>query len=89
MTNDKLEELMLEIKDDLGKINVKLGKIDTKLDADYHEIHGNGKPGILTKLEDINTRVTKLEEKNKHTGTLWIVLGFLANALIALASFFK
>jgi len=89
MNPDKLEDLMLGIKDDLGKMNVKLGKIDTKLDADYLAIHGNGKPGILSKLEDINARVIKLEEKNKHTGTLWILIGFLVNTVISIASFFK
>lgn len=36
----------------------RLGRIETKLDNDFRAIHGNGQPGLLT-------RVTKLEEQQK------------------------
>jgi len=88
MNSDKLEELLIEIKDDIGTINVSLGKIDTKLDADFHAIHGNGKPGLIADVKNLTERIIKLEEKNKHNGTLWIILGFIINAAISLAAIF-
>ena len=88
MNSDKLEDLLIEIKDQIGTINVALGKIDTKLDADYHALYGNGKPGLIHDVVELTKRVIKLEEKNKHNGTLWIIVGFIINAAISLAAIF-
>ena len=83
MNSDKLEDLLIEIKDQIGTINVALGKIDTKLDADYHALYGNGKPGLIHEVVELTKRVIKLEEK-----TLWIIVGFIINAAISLAAIF-
>ena len=88
MMPEKMEELLLEIKDEIGQINVELGKINTKLDADYLAIHGNGKPGLLSQVSNLSERLVKLEEKDRHNGNMWIVIGFIVNALISLAALY-
>lgn len=55
MSLDKSDELWSKFRDDVID---RLGRIETKLDNDYLAIHGNGQPGLLT-------RVTKLETRQK------------------------
>ncbi|MBR6371991.1 MAG: hypothetical protein IKS20_02305 [Victivallales bacterium] len=57
----------------------RLGRIETKLDNDFRAIHGNGQPGLLT-------RVTKLEEQQKiNEGKKGWVKELLATLLSLLA----
>ncbi len=56
-------------KDEFGQIHVKLDKLD-------ESIRGNGKPGILVRLD-------RLEQKeSKRNKFLWIVVGSLISAVI-------
>ena len=82
MTPEKMEELLLKISQAVAQIN-------TNLDADFRAIHGNGKPGLVWQIGDHDVRIAKLEERNKHNGTLWLVIGFIANAIISILSLFK
>lgn len=71
----------------------RLARIETKLIQDYNALHGNGKPGIITKMENITSRVDNLEarqkEQSKQTGLVAGVIGFLVNAAIALYAALK
>ena len=56
----------------------RLARIETKLDADYTALHGNGKPGLLD-------RVSKLENSMYAGGFLYrTIVSFIA-WLVALA----
>lgn len=89
MNSEKMEETLLLIQNGISEIKVDLGKINTKLDADYRAIHGNGRPGLMQQVADQQVRIARLEEKNASRGTLWIVLGFILNAAVSLAALFK
>ena len=71
----------------------RLARIEEKLTRDYHTIHGNGKPGIIEKVENITSRVDRLEarqkEQSKQTGLIAGVTGFIINAAIAIYAAFK
>ena len=65
----------------------RLGRIETKLDNDFLAIHGNGQPGLLT-------RVAKLEEQQKLTASKqnWVketIAWLVATGLAIYAAFFK
>ena len=66
----------------------RLGRIETKLDTDYRTLHGDGKPGLVDKLDALEDRVRDLEarraEKQKHLGVVAGAIGFVVNAAIAL-----
>lgn len=66
----------------------RLGRIETKLDTDYRTLHGDGKPGLVDKLDALEDRVrdleTRREEKQKHFGVVAGAVGFVVNAAIAL-----
>jgi len=75
MSNDDRDTLLL-------KISTKLAEIETKVNEVHKATFGNGHPGL-------NDRVLRLEEKNKHNKTTWVVIGFLIEGLISLAALFK
>lgn len=43
----------------------RLGRIETKLDADYRVLHGNGHPGLVEKTGDHDKRILALENAVK------------------------
>lgn len=45
----------------------RLGRIETKLDADYRALHGNGHPGLIDKHSDLEQRVRILETSQTPT----------------------
>lgn len=71
----------------------RLGRIETKLDNDYKELHGNGKPGLLDEFDALEDRVRDLEikqeEKQKHYGVIAGAVAFIINAAIALYALVK
>ena len=56
MTDAKRDELLLQIW-------AKLGEIDTKLNADYRALHGNGTPGLVDKHNELEKKVLALEQE--------------------------
>lgn len=66
----------------------RLGRIETKLDTDYRTLHGDGKPGLVDKLDALEDRVRDLEtdraSKQRHWGAVVAAAGFVINAAIAL-----
>ena len=79
MTDAQRDELLIRMDERINTIN-------EKLDTDYKHLHGNGQPGLIS-------RVQALEDARaadaKHHGALWAVVGFLVNAAIAVYAVFK
>ena len=71
----------------------RLGRIETKLDTDYRVLHGDGKPGVVDKLDALEDRVRDLEAENaakrRHYGMIAGALGFVVNAALALYALVK
>ncbi len=71
----------------------RLSRIEERLQNDYHALHGNGKPGILETVQNITSRLTVLETKEKakqnHTGIFAAVVAYLVNAAIAIYAALK
>lgn len=65
----------------------RLARIETKLDADYRILHGNGKPGLIEDLEGLKGRVQSLEDHHKNQdkgfGKLGQIIGWLITTAIA------
>jgi len=55
MTDSKRDELLLQIWQ-------KLGEIDIKLNADYRALHGNGSPGLVEKHNELEKRVQSIDQ---------------------------
>ena len=73
MTDAERDELLI-------RMDERMKSIYEKLDSDYKHLHGNGQPGLLS-------RVQKLEDwkdaKQKHVGAIVGAIGFVVNAVIA------
>ena len=71
----------------------RLGRIETKLDTDYRTLHGDGKPGLVDKLDALEDRVRDLEtdraSKQRHWGAVAVAAGFVVNTAIALYAIVK
>lgn len=74
----------LAIKDAIGEVKKKLGEIDVKLDADYHVLHGNGKPGLVSEHSDLEKRVHKLEILNGITAKVVVAICWIITTAIAI-----
>lgn len=71
----------------------RLGRIETKLDNDYHALHGNGQPGLIVKHEKLENRVQALAQKvdtqSGIAGKLVIGIAWLVTTAIALYNLFR
>ena len=79
MTDTERDELLIRLDESTKEIK-------NKLKADYAHLHGNGRPGLLE-------RVQKLEDWQAacqhHYGAVAVVIGFAVNAAIALYAALK
>lgn len=93
-------ELEIKFYDTVDKINAKLNDIEkklvsveTKLDNDFREIHGNGQPGLVQKFNDLQTKVSNLETelKAKRGTLLWFLnaIAWFATFALGLFNFFS
>jgi hypothetical protein len=79
MTDAERDEL-------LSRLDERTEEIKNKLKTDYMHLHGNGRPGLLE-------RVQKLEDREaaraRHYGAIAGVIGFIINAAIAVYAIAK
>ena len=79
MTDTERDELLIRLDESTKEIK-------NKLKTDYAHLHGNGRPGLLE-------RVQKLEDWQAacqhHYGAVAAVIGFAVNAAIALYAALK
>ena len=79
MTDTERDELLIRLDESTKEIK-------NKLKADYAHLHGNGRPGLLE-------RVQKLEDwqaaRQHHYAVIAGVIGFVINAIGVLYAIFK
>lgn len=79
MTDEERDEL-------LSRLDERTEEIKNKLKTDYAHLHGNGRPGLLE-------RVQKLEDwqaaRQHHWGLTAGVIGFVVNAATAIWALLK
>lgn len=83
-----------EIFDRLGEVKASIARIETKLDADYRALHGNGSPGLVTRTGALEKAVATMSERmdahERSGGRIVAFLGWLATAITAVyAAIFK
>lgn len=66
----------------------RLGRIETKLDADFRTLHGNGQPGLVQKHDTLGARVDRLETTWKTWGVVGGLLLGAVSVIHALISIF-
>ena len=79
MNDTERDELLIRLDESTKEIK-------NKLKTDYAHLHGNGRPGLLE-------RVQKLEDwqaaRQHHYGAVAVVIAFVVNAAIALYAALK
>ena len=65
----------------LTRLDERTDEIKKALDRDFKVLYGNGKPGLLERVQRLEDRQTA---RRHHCGTVAAVLGFIVNAAIAL-----
>lgn len=74
----------------LREIYSAIKVIETKLDADYRALYGNGKPGLIADMEDAKRDIAILKAKQSWFGSAmagWIsFIAWLASTGIAFAA---
>lgn len=79
MTDAERDELLI-------RLDERTRKITEELDADFRALYGNGKPGLVE-------RVQKIEDwqaaRQHHWGAAAAVIGFIINAAVAVYAIVK
>ena len=73
MTDAERDELLI-------RMDERMKSIDEKLAADYKHLHGNGQPGLIERVKELEDWK---DAKQKHVGAIAGVIGFVINAVIA------
>lgn len=82
-TEKSLSELKSDVKAGFAAVEEELKTLFNKLDDINNTLHGNGRPGLIE-------RVNTLEEKQNGTGKTVSVIGQIGTFLLALyGAFFK
>jgi len=79
MTDAQRDELLIRMDERINTIN-------EKLDTDYKHLHGNGQPGLISRVQALEDA---REAESKHHGAMWAVIGFFVNAAIAVYAVFR
>lgn len=71
----------------------RLSRIETKLDADYRALYGNGRPGLIDDMSNVKRDICLLKARQSWWGTAlagWLsILSWLATTGIAVVALFK
>jgi hypothetical protein len=69
-------------------ISQQVGRISAKFEEDHKTIRGNGSPGLVQKVADLDKRLLKIEQAmlsdKRSWGNFWIAAAFVVNAAISL-----
>ena len=70
----------------LGELSAGIKAIQDALDRDYNHLHGNGKPGLLDRVKELEDWRMACQH---HYGAVAVVIAFIVNAAIALYAALK
>ena len=76
MSPDRLEELLLQVSKDISEIKTKISAINKAL-------WGNGHPGLVEKVNDLEQRMASMEAENKGRRHSWALIGGIAAFVIS------
>ena len=79
MTDQERDELLI-------RLDERIKDISSKLKTDYAHLHGNGRPGLIERVQLLEDWRESLRH---HHGALAALIGFLVNAAIAIYAIFK
>jgi len=64
----------------------RLARIETKLDADYRELHGNGRPGLIQRVGELEGDLEEVKSRHKWWREL---AGWVAAVAATAISYFQ
>lgn len=81
-----IEELILQI-------HAKVSEIDTKLENDYRALYGNGKPGLIADVAELQKELAVIKAKQSWWGSAiagWLsVVAFIITTIISIIALVK
>lgn len=81
-----IEELILQI-------HAKVSEIDTKLENDYRALYGNGKPGLIADVAELQKELAVIKAKQSWWGSAiagWLsVIAFIITTIISIIALVK
>lgn len=74
MTESERDELLI-------RLDERTKKIMSDLEDDFHALYGNGRPGLLDRVQSLEDWKAA---RDRHYGTIAGIIGFIINAAIAI-----
>ena len=85
--------MAINIEELIIQTHAKVSEIDAKLGADYRALYGNGKPGLIADVAELQKEMAVAKAKSSWFGSAlagWLsILAWLVTTAIALASLIK
>ena len=75
-----------DVMKQLGELNAGMQAIKESLANDYQHLHGNGKPGLIERVKELEDWRASM---SRHYGAVVAVIAFAINAGIALYALWK
>ena len=75
------------------QIHAKVSEIDTKLENDYRALYGNGKPGLIADVVELQKELAVIKAKQSWWGSAiagWLsVIAFIITTVISIIALVK
>ena len=84
MTSDEIEKAIVETKVILGRIDERLKAIEESLKSTEKVLHGNGQPGVISRLTEVEVKQNGAWAVVKGIGSF--ILSILSAILATYAS---
>lgn len=85
MSPERLEELLLKVSNDISEIKTKISSINKAL-------YGNGHPGLVDQVNDLDRRITTIEAESRGSKHSWVMIGgalaFIVSTVINILGMF-
>lgn len=84
MESSELEKEVVETKVILGRMDERLANIENALRRDYHALHGNGAPGIVERVTNLEASVNSTWRTIQTAGTVVMAVISLVVSMLAM-----
>lgn len=71
-----MKEQITEISNDIKEIKSIVNKLDKELFKQHHDIYGNGKKGLIERVEDLETDNKNIIKRISYFSGVFAIIGY-------------
>lgn len=71
-----MQKQIVEISNDIKEIKSIVNKLDKELFRQHHDIYGNGKKGLIERVEDLETDNKNIIKRISYFSGVFAIIGY-------------